>query len=98
MAAATTAVAAAVAEGVEMPDGALVPRELAGRTTVSSAGALTGKAVPAAAPAAAAAEAAKNLTITAPIVLPLLCKGHFLGPLFSYRLESCHGGDIINEM
>ncbi len=55
--AAITAVAAAVAEGAETPDGVLVPREPAGETTVLLAGAVTGEAVQAAAPAAAAAEA-----------------------------------------
>ncbi len=57
VAAAITAVVAAVAEGVEMPDGALVPREPAGVTIVSLVGAVTGEAVPAAAAAAAAAAA-----------------------------------------
>ncbi len=55
VAAAITAVVAAVAEGVKMPDGALAPREPAGRTTASLAGAVTGEAAPAAAAAAAAA-------------------------------------------
>jgi hypothetical protein len=58
VAAAITAVVAAVAEGGEMPDGVSVPREPAGGTTVSSAGAGTGEAAPAAAAAAAAAATA----------------------------------------
>jgi hypothetical protein len=28
----------------------------------------------------------------------LALQGRFLGPLFSYQLGSCHGGDIKNEM
>ncbi len=58
MAAALTAVVAAVAEGKEMPDGVLVPSEPASGTKVSLAGAVTGKAVPAAAPEEAPAEPA----------------------------------------
>ncbi len=57
LAALITGVVAAVAKGVEMPDGALVPREPAGGTTASLAGAVTGAAAPAAAAAAAAAAA-----------------------------------------
>ncbi len=56
--AAITGVVAAVAEGAEMPDGASVPREPAGRTTASLAGAVTGAAAPAAAAAAATAAVA----------------------------------------
>ena len=48
--AALTAVVAAVAEETEMPDGVLVPREPASNMKVSSAGAVTGEAAPAAAP------------------------------------------------
>ncbi len=58
VAAALTAVVAAVAEGTEMPDGVLVPREPASRTKVSSAGAVTGEAAPTAAPEEARAEPA----------------------------------------
>ncbi len=56
--AALTVVVAAVAEGMEMPDGVLVPREPASRTKVSSAGAVTGEEAPAAAPEEAPAEPA----------------------------------------
>jgi hypothetical protein len=56
--AALTAVVAAVAEETEMPDGVLVPREPASGTKVSSAGAVTGEAAPAAAPEEALAEPA----------------------------------------
>ncbi len=62
VAAATTVVVAAGAKGEEMPDGALVPREPAGRTTVSSAGAVTSEAAPAAAAEAAEAAAAASKT------------------------------------
>ena len=55
---ALTAVEAAVAEGMEMPDGDLVPREPASRTKVSLAGAVTGEAAPAVAPEEAPAEPA----------------------------------------
>ncbi len=58
VAAALTAVVAAVAEGTEMPDGVLVPREPASRTKVPSAGAVTGEAAPAAAPEEAPTEPA----------------------------------------
>ncbi len=56
--AALTAVVAAVAEGMEMPDGVLVPMEPASGTKESSAGAVTGEAAPAAAPDKAPAEPA----------------------------------------
>ncbi len=58
VAAALTAVVAAVAEGTEMPDRVSVPREPASRTKVPSAGAVTGEAAPAAAPEEAPAEPA----------------------------------------
>ncbi len=58
VAAALTAVVATVAEGMEMPDGVLVPREPASGTKVSSAGAVTGEAAPAVAPEEAPAEPA----------------------------------------
>ncbi len=58
VAAALTAVVAAVAEGMEMPDRVLVPREPASRTKVPSAGAVTGEAAPAVAPEEAPAEPA----------------------------------------
>jgi hypothetical protein len=58
VAVALTAVEAAVAKGEEMPDGDLVPSEPASRTKVSSAGAVTGEAAPAAAPEEAPAEPA----------------------------------------
>ena len=58
MAAALIAVVAAVAEGKEMPDGVLVPREPASGTKVPSTGAVTGEAAPAAAPEEAPAEPA----------------------------------------
>ncbi len=51
VAAAITAVVASVAEGAEMPDGALVSKEPAGGTTALSTGAVTGAAVAAAAAA-----------------------------------------------
>ncbi len=58
VAAALIAVVAAVAEGTEMPDGVLLPREPASGTKVSLAGAVTGEAVPAGAPEEAPAEPA----------------------------------------
>jgi hypothetical protein len=58
VAVALTAVVAAVAEGTEMPNGVLVPREPASRTKVPSAGAVTGEAAQAAAPEEAPAEPA----------------------------------------
>ncbi len=58
VAAAITAVVAAVAEGAIMPDGASVPKEPAGRTPASLVGAATGVAAGAATAAAAAAAAA----------------------------------------
>ncbi len=60
VAAALTAVVTAVAEGKEMPDRVSVPREPASGTKVSSAGAVTGEAAPAAAPEEAPAEPATN--------------------------------------
>ncbi len=62
VAAAITAVVAAVAEGAIMPDGESVPKEPAGGTPASLAGAATGAAAAAvAAVAAAAAAAAKKI-------------------------------------
>jgi hypothetical protein len=58
VAVALTAVEATVAEGEEMPDGDLVPREPASGTKVSSAGAVIGEAAPAATPEEALAEPA----------------------------------------
>ncbi len=58
VAVAITAVVAAVAEGMEMPDVVLVPEEPASRTKVPSAGAVTGEAAPAVAPEEAPAEPA----------------------------------------
>ncbi len=58
VASALTAVVATVAEGTEMPDEVSVPREPASGTKVSSAGAVTGEAAPAAAPEEALAEPA----------------------------------------
>jgi hypothetical protein len=81
VAAAITAVVAAVSEGAEIPNGVLIPKEPASRTTASLVEAATGAA--AAAAAAPAAAGVKNLTMTAPIVLPLFCRGLGLGPLFS---------------
>ncbi len=58
VAAALTAVVAAVAEGMDMPDRVLVPREPGSKTKVSLAAAVTGEAAPAAAPEEAPAEPA----------------------------------------
>ncbi len=78
---ALTAVEAAVAEGMEMPDGDLVPREPASRTKVSLAGAVTGEAAPAAAPEEAPAEAATTLRLlhilTSTSLAGAILSGHF---------------------
>ena len=58
VAAALTAVVAAVAEGTEMPDGVLVPREPASKKKVTLAGAVTGEVAPAETPEEAPAEPA----------------------------------------